>query len=372
MAKENWFEHNAKKVLTIIVALFVVICDIFSGAFFLEKTEGVRNIYYHHDLKKNFSGQVKWGHDIHPFSTNSFGFKDKENRKIPLHPDKFRCVLIGDSFSEGVGYDFPDTFAGITDRKSNGKFEFLNAAVKSYSPKLYYLKIKHLLEVQGLKFDHLFAFIDISDIQDEIVYESFIPAPPHSPASFLYNIDIYLKSHSFLYKKIINNNVFRLLDKFIASHRTEDAEDEASVPLMLSMKSFFENYANERPKWTSDIAIYEKWGQRGVQLAQSHMARLVKLCNKHRIGVTIAVYPWPFQIKNKELNSRQVELWRKFADQEGVHFLNYFPGFINSNSPEKIIKTFFIPGDVHWNEKGHEFIADLLWRHLSSLNIPGA
>ena len=83
---------------------------------------------------------------------------------------------MGDSHTEGVGVNFDQTFTGqIISKIDTSQTEILNAAVVGYSPRIYYLKTKYLIEDVGLKFDHLFVFFDMSDLQNEIVYKNFQP-----------------------------------------------------------------------------------------------------------------------------------------------------------------------------------------------------
>ena len=65
--------------------------------------------------------------------------------------------------------NFDDTFAGMLYRagqERSEKIEFLNAGVLSYSPSIYYKKIKYLLQ-SGLQFDEVVLFSDTSDGMDE-------------------------------------------------------------------------------------------------------------------------------------------------------------------------------------------------------------
>lgn len=79
-----------------------------------------------------------------------------------------RVLLIGDSFTEGVGFEFSETFAGIAAESFAGRgVEVFNAAVVSYSPAIYYSKVRYLIEEVGLDLDAVVVFIDISDIADE-------------------------------------------------------------------------------------------------------------------------------------------------------------------------------------------------------------
>ena len=145
--------------------------DIFFGALYLPDVRHYRkpHEYYHHDLIPNVSNiYVTWARQDYKISTNSLGFRDSFSRNISNHKDKYRIILIGDSFTEGLGVDWEDSFAGIlSNRLENRGIEILNAGTIGYSPRIYYLKIDYLLNVQKLKFDELFVFIDISDIDNE-------------------------------------------------------------------------------------------------------------------------------------------------------------------------------------------------------------
>ena len=88
---------------------------------------------------------------------------------MPLKSASRRILLIGDSFTEGIGQPFENTFAGLLAQegaKRANKVEFLNAGVASYSPTIYYAKIKYLLD-KGLQFDEVVLLSDSSDVEDE-------------------------------------------------------------------------------------------------------------------------------------------------------------------------------------------------------------
>ena len=77
-------------------------------------------------------------------------------------------LFIGDSFVEGVTFSYEDTFVGIIDSVlSKQGIETLNAGRASYSPIIYWRRIKFLIEELGVQFNEVVVFIDISDAQDE-------------------------------------------------------------------------------------------------------------------------------------------------------------------------------------------------------------
>ena len=91
---------------------------------------------------------------------------------------------MGDSFTEGIGVPFDQTFAGLLYRdglESVDKAEFLNAAVAGYSPVIYYRKIQHLLE-SGLRFDEVVVFPDQSDVADEATHFFCVDEDPRYDA----------------------------------------------------------------------------------------------------------------------------------------------------------------------------------------------
>ena len=119
--------------------------------------------------------------------------------------------------------------------------------------------------------------------------------------------------------------------------------------------------------WTIDEKLYEEYGRKGLDNSAKHMDELLQLLKKNNISLTVAVYPWPDQITNHDLESKQVTFWREWTDRNNVPFINLFPAFINEKDPAKIISENFIYGDVHWNEKGHRLIAERLLPRLSHI-----
>src|SRR5665647_1274773 len=71
-----------------------------------EQSPRVANPVYDHDLAANFDGHDFWGEVRYRLVTNSLGFRDGSVRKVPLKSDSRRILLIGDSFTEGIGMNF--------------------------------------------------------------------------------------------------------------------------------------------------------------------------------------------------------------------------------------------------------------------------
>jgi hypothetical protein len=86
------------------------------------------------------------------------------------------------------------------------------------------------------------------------------------------------------------------------------------------------------------------------------MDELVGALRRHGVSLTIAVYPWPEQIRAGDVDSRQARFWKRWAAAHGADFIDYFPQFTGAPAPA-LIRRYFIPGDFHWNAEGHRLIA---------------
>lgn len=359
--KNNWFERNSKKTTVILVIAVWIILDTTAAMLLPRREIGTPSPYYHHDLKKSFKLDRNIQGRKYTVYSNSLGFIDKSNREVALKSDKYRILFMGDSFTEGSGYPYDQTFVGLLENRIDpSKVELLDAGVRSYSPKLYYLKTEYLLEKLGLKFDYLVVLIDVSDIQDEIAYENYAPG---DTSYYLAKSDVYLKERFLSYRNITEN----LLGEPLAKMRQRLFGSDDMIHSWASRRDLWADtldYVKERDAWLNDENVYIKWGKRGVELAEKNMDRLHQLCKGHNIPMTIAVYPWPSQVARGELDSKQVSIWKHFAEKRQIDFINCFPYFINQANGADNVRKYFLADDVHWNDQGHILMADILWNGL--------
>jgi lysophospholipase L1-like esterase len=337
----NRFERHERWILLVFFATSYLVFDLIAGSLLIPVLPRRFHPYYHHDLKtyQHYKDE-KWGTHRYALITNSLGFKDSSPREIELETDKRRIVFIGDSFTEGVGFAYEETYVGLVDAALDSEnFDVLNAGVASYCPLLYHLKIRYLLEEVGLRFDELYVFVDISDIQDEIVYRDFKPSafPLHR------YIDVFLKGHSYTYNALRNN--YAMLYDIRAFFGGVEEVMQPDV------------YTYSRARWTYDDEVFEQWGRRGLTAAKLHMDELIEMCRMYGVEVVVAVYPWPDQLRGDRGASLQEKAWREFAAGKDVDFINYFPIFSQVGADEAS-ERYFIPGDVHWNAEGHKLIAE--------------
>ena len=197
-----------------------------------------------------------------------------------------------------------------------------------------------------LKFDEVIVFLDISDIEDEAV--SYKLDSSGNVVSFENEEEMKDNSRIMKIKGLFRDNSILLF----------------TILKVLKQTTIPQNYQinKTRSLWTIDETLYEEFGERGLENMEFYMNKLYDLLNRHGISLTIAVYPWPDQIYYKDLNSIQVAFWEKWANRKGILIINFFPYFINLDDSESevaaVLKEYFIPTDVHWNEKGHQLMAE--------------
>ena len=118
----------------------------------------------------------------------------------------------------------------------------------------------------------------------------------------------------------------------------------------------------DRDKWTLNDNVYDKYGRDGEILMIKYMSELKNFLSNYSIKLSIGVYPWPSQVFFEDLNSRQVQIWKNWSEQNNIKFYNFFPIFVKKNisDQEKYnnLEEFYFPYDVHFNEKGNRAIAE--------------
>jgi hypothetical protein len=390
------FERNPKKSIFIIVIILIIIMDFSLSGIFTKIQEnrervglGVPNQNYHHDfIKYGYSAESGRLGDYELY-TNSLGFKDKSNRRISRKTDKRRIVFIGDSFTEGILLNYEDTFVGIIDSVVISKnIDVLNAGRVSYSPIIYWRKLKYLIEDVKLKFDELVVFIDISDIDDEASYYDLsidntvidqIIEPIVEPRDYglswlisnqnIENIRLFLRNNFIILSSGINwihDILFQdSLELQKANYKSPNNTVVEEIDSLVSVKvdnTWDRVLTDRRANWTIDNKHYQEYGVRGKPRMIKYMDELQQLTKENNIDLTLVVYPWPSQIWYEDLHSIHVQIWQDWCKQKDIKLINLFPSFVKVNRSEEqkleTISKYYVPYDLHFNEEGNKLIAN--------------
>jgi len=377
---KNIFERRPGVTITIFLLLLIIFIDFIAGIIFIKddyQSFRVQHYYYHHGLRPNQHAFTRWNVNIYPFNTNSLGFRDFDVRKISLKKNQRRILFLGDSHTEGVDLPYELTYSGILAKKAEQKnTEILSIAAVSYSPRIHYLTTEFLIEKKKLECDEIYVFIDISDIQNELVYENYYPGKYNFLTRSFYCFKNFLLRNSFIYhsvKKIYTEKGKRKFYDRIAG-KTKDEKnisETLSADLYYSFFTHFNDYIllenvqfHRVGDWLYDEE-FRKLALKGIKLGQENILRLNEICRKNGIKLTIAVQPWHSQIKKRKASDDYTENWRMFAEKNNIGFINLYPVFINEENPQAVIKKYYIKNDNHWNREGHrkvaEFLEKIIW-----------
>jgi GDSL-like Lipase/Acylhydrolase family len=351
--RKSFFRRPPFVVATATVALFFA-CDFGLGLLLLNGNPYAPNRYYHHALKPNLSSKARWGFAHYPITTNSLAMRIADRPAAPAGNVKWRILFLGDSFTEGVGVPYEQTFVGIIGRRlrqAGTGIEVFDGAVASHSPLLYLLHLQDLIERHGARFDEVVVFVDVSDIQDELVYEGFKPG--RFTLSYVlrrakeFLVQNSLIAHTLFYDAPALQPVFHALRSWVRgrSQPTADTKDFYAI----------------RDAWLDNDEAFRSWGARGFALARKNLERLAAYAKSKGVVVSFAIYPWPRLVRHP--NNRGQLVWEKIAAEDHWTLVDFYPDFAALPDPERL----YIKGDVHWNAAGHRFVADAWIAHYCEL-----
>jgi len=363
------------KTITIFLVTLIIflILDFFFGSYIRDKylasikdnpiyhkKQRIRHNIYHHTLAPKIDyKKTGWGPNTYRLCTDEWGLKYKCNSQSIKN---YKIAIFGDSFVEGIGVPYEETFVGIINEKTIS--EIANMGVSSYSPKIYYSKLKYFID-QGFKFNHVIFYIDVSDLIDDMNSYVLLPDKKVRDKKWNKRIEWYINAKF----PILDQLIFQ----FTKSNRYRVGETLFTPipiytdPSKISDKEVFEAYNKMilRSAWTysntNKIRGYDYGIDRGIEEQLKLMDEIFHYLDERKIKMSIAVYPWPQTILNDVANNRHVQIWEKFCKKRCRNFINHYPLFMeDKNSLEakkNIIRKYYILGDNHFNSEGHKIIA---------------
>jgi hypothetical protein len=320
---------------------------------FYDKRIRVWDNTFHHTFKRNVNMKSVGVDKNNRFCTNNFGFKSNCNF---TKTKKFKFGFLGDSFTEGIGLNYEDTFVGIFEKKSGS--EVANMGVSSYSPKLHLAKLNFFLN-KGLTFDHVILFLDTSDYYDEAFYHI-----DKNNLSVVHNKKelrrIWLKKNF-----PFTNYYFYVVKKI----RKSPALKIKTLPK--NSKILFDESVERKTSWLNeDIKNYKINSKTILEIHEEtkfNINQIYQILKKRDIKFSLAIYPWPQNLLNKKNNYYYRNEWKNFCKARCDHFFDYFEDFnyhINTTGFEEVYRSYYIWNDIHFNKKGNILIADKITKIL--------
>ena len=311
---------------------------------------------YHHDLQPNVDAEVRWGELKHRLCTDGNGFKNPCDLSAEKRNNKqFDVAFIGDSFTEGMGYPYEQTFVGLY-ATSHPDLRVANLAVSSYSPSIYLKKVEYLL-THGYSFKTLVVLPDISDIQDEAIYYQIRDGmvADRQYDGLLVNAARRFQECCGAYFSMTANLLVKVskdIDRFI---------DRTTGKLKKVAKTSYPDHPRAHWTFTPNSDEYGTAGvQGGINQALESMRELKALLDAHNIQLVVAVYPWDTQLKHGQITHPGASIWRDFCQQQHcAAFIDLNPRFFAEAKRlglDSFKSQYLIPGDTHFNEAGNQLI----------------
>lgn len=349
------------------IVFFIIFFDLIINFFLTNNikqligTERSYSLYskkFHHIFDKNVSTTGVWGKRKYQIFTDQNGLRVA---KYNTYSSKKENIgFIGDSFVWGSGIDYNDHFISKLNDK---KYNYLNLGYVSYSPSIYYKKLKYFIQNKKIKFKKVFLFIDHTDIQDEGIFYrednkgNIVRAYNSDAENFVRNIKHTIKN----YLKV-NSFIFKFYE-FLYSSR-QGSSQLLNNCIKNDNLTFYKKYLDQdRNNYTISRELQsEDWVIKGKKKTENYLSKINSLAKQNKIEIILVLYPSANEILNNitEENSFHTNFLKKILsnlNSKNITILNLHNFFEKDKDPLKNYKNFFISCDIHWNEKGHEIVA---------------
>ena len=356
----GWFGRHPRIARALAFTLFLLVLDIALGTLLFHlgivvlPAAGylrVPDSRLHHSLRPNVDyKRAHFGTLEFRVLTNSLGCRDSVIREVSrTKVTKRRLLLIGDSFTEGIGCDWEDTFAGMLQKDLGEEWEVLNAGVATYCPVIYYCRGYRLLVEEGIEVDEVFVLIDPGDIREENKYWLASDDPP-----------------TVGFKGTLFDERFK---SFVGTHTVLLKAARYGLRHLRHIARFEETRTGERSMtrnalWGDTEELMAEVGRPGLEKASRHLDLLANLLRGKGVRLTIAVYPYPTHVTRRQHDFPNFTFWRDWTRERGHGFVNLAPAFFFAGPAEKVLDELFIEGDVHWNRAGHRLVANEFLKEL--------
>lgn len=288
-------------------------------------------------LRPNYRGTCTAPEFRTRVESNAHGFRDGPFQEEKI-PGTFRILALGDSFTFGLGVEgeeaYPELLEKTLSAAEKKEVEVFNLGIPGYGTRE---ELEVLKRFSGYSPDLVMVGLLVQDREShgndlmdnlrewggEEAGEKGIPVSRPFPA----RVRDFLRNNSHLYRH------FEL--RFGLSLRRLTA----GVPL-------------------GDEKTLERGWKATLKLLQEMQEETV------RAGAELLVIYIPFYSDIQKGNQEVSKKLERFFRERGIRFCNLLPSFLRKRDSD-----FFFALDLHWNRKGHQFVAEELGSFLAREGI---
>ena len=370
---ETRYRETVAKIWIVIISVSVtyLLADIVAGYFLIKplSPELVPDEYRHHKLVPNTHSRFEQRDFFYTQRVNNVGLRGRDIQ-TKKSPDRYRILMLGDSFTMGKGVEDDQTFSVLLEEALNkrsatcsGKtIEVLNAGVDSYAPILSFIQLTR--ELEPLEPDMVVLNLDVSDLVQETVYrkqavfasDGGIIGVPGRTRKMQLNEKVRVWTERNLY-----------LTRFLLFYTNKLFDyKEFTVQDLVTRANF------EIAKHT----LAEDTEQREEQWRNifDSIRKMKKYCDGNRMAFVLTVYPWGHQVNEREwvpgrynfmsrdatVSDKSVQTIQEFATNNRIQLLNLFPLFRSYNGKHALYFSY----DNHMTPEGHKLMANGFTQYL--------
>lgn len=312
--------------------------------------------------------EMQLGKNIKIFTkkTNSFGFVDDE---IDINdPSKKRILLLGDSFTEGAYIE--NNFADILENKLKN-VEVINAGIGSYSPMIEYNLLKYI----GLKFkpEIVILNLDMTDVSNDFSYTQ-------DDFWIRENDFINIKKDSYFFKKVrikLKKAFERIIDISKKIFKKQDME-ELKEAVLDTMQKKQTDAGDINKDYLYAYTHKDEFEFKGhLEKTFNYINKIANLCKENEVDFILHIYPHSLQISEgyscyRELRGLEVDkIYSNVIFDETFSFAkeNGIELWSSKEALQTALERPYYLCDMHFNEYGHEIIANFFFDKLKEKNL---
>lgn len=322
--------------------------------------------YTGYRLKPNFTGVHRHRDFTVTYSINSSGMRDYNH---PIHKPQgtYRIMVLGDSFTFGVGVPMEGTYPKVLERLLNGqnttkRFEVINTGVPGYGTDQEYNYFVH----EGIAYQPdmvIIGFLGMNNV-DRVEYgwqnysapNGYIIKKGIKDQESIGKIREWIITHSKL-ALIVNYRLTKLIDSY---HRHGNLRE---IPYQIYHDSYTKSFSkaiDRTQKYLLDLNNQNRAEHRSTVLVLIPFEMEVNKQNWIKYELEDA---YSENVFNKNL-LKPSTMFSAFGKENNIPTLNLVPIF-RADHPEKC----YFHWEAHWNTNGHLLAGQSLYSFLTATGI---
>jgi hypothetical protein len=327
---------------------------------------------------------VEWqvdGKQLHE-SINSDGFRDVEH---DIASTKGRILIIGDSYTAGIGVSLDQLYTrqlqamlpanvevismGIGGIGTDQELLMLEHQGLAYRPEIVILQFYTGNDPLNNLYGHLFGNPSVPKPYFRLEGENLFQVPFHPSVSW--------KAHLFDFRLIEKLNTLRHVimgdQKVMAANSKQESKDVFAAIETLDLFDIEKDYS----PYSLYVEKYSRKIEYAWDLTEALIFEMDKIC--HRAGSDFLVFPalWQIDLADESMSKsgkhgnyvlypeRAFEELRQRIEKHSIKMVQSRSAFKRAVA-ENGIENYLIPGDNHWNARGHRLAAETIYQYLTN------